>query len=60
MTSDAAGAVHEAKKAGVLEAIKHKRHRGQDTAGGERELHELHELAGHAPATRSSGPQARV
>jgi len=48
VTSDAAGAVHEAKKAGVLEAIKHKRHRGQDTAGEECELREL---AGHAPAT---------
>lgn len=46
-TSEAAGAVHEAKKAGILEAIKHKRRRGQDTAGDERELQEL---AGRAPA----------
>jgi putative DNA primase/helicase len=47
VTYEAAGAVHEAKKAGVLDAIKHKRRRGQDTAVEELELHEL---AGHAPA----------
>jgi len=45
-TCEAAGAVHEAKKAGILEAIKRKRRRGQDTAGEECELQKL---AGHAP-----------
>ena len=37
VTCEAASAVHEAKKAGVLEAIKQKRRRGQDTAGEERD-----------------------
>lgn len=43
---EAATAVFEAKKAGILEAIKHKRRRAQDTAGEERELEAL---VGHAP-----------
>jgi putative DNA primase/helicase len=43
---EAASAVFEAKKAGILEAIKHKRRRTQDTAGEERELEAL---VGHAP-----------
>ena len=38
---EAATAVFEAKKAGILEAIKHKRRRTQDTAGEERELEAL-------------------
>jgi len=43
---EAATAVFEAKKAGILEAIKHKRRRAQDTAGEERELEAL---VGHTP-----------
>ena len=43
---EAATEVFEAKKAGILEAIKHKRRRAQDTAGEERELEAL---VGHAP-----------
>ena len=43
---EAATAVFEAKIAGILEAIKHKRRRGQDTAGEERELESL---VGQAP-----------
>ena len=43
---EAATAVFEAKKAGIVEAIKHKRRRAQDTAGEERELESL---VGHAP-----------
>jgi len=43
---EAATAVFEAKKAGILEAIKHKRRRAQDTVGEERELEAL---VGHAP-----------
>ena len=38
---EAANAVFEAKKAGILEAIKHRRRRAQDTAGEERELEAL-------------------
>jgi len=43
----AAGVVPEAKNAGIPEAIKHKRRRGQDSASEERELEELE---GHVPA----------
>ena len=43
---EAASAVFEAKKAGILEAIKHKRRRAQDTAGEE---NELEALVGDAP-----------
>jgi putative DNA primase/helicase len=43
---EAASAVFEAKKAGILDAIKHKRRRAQDTAGEERELEAL---VGEAP-----------
>jgi putative DNA primase/helicase len=38
---EAATAVFEAKKAGILDAIKHKRRRAQDTAGEESELDAL-------------------
>jgi putative DNA primase/helicase len=38
---EAATAVFEAKKTGILDAIKHKRRRAQDTAGEERELKAL-------------------
>ena len=42
-TCEAAGAVHEAKKAGILEAIKHKRRRGQDShLGGDRRARARH------------------
>ena len=43
---ESATAVFEAKKSGILEAIKHKRRRAQDTAGEERELEAL---VGDAP-----------
>ena len=43
---EAATEVFEAKKAGILEAIKHKRRRAQDTADEERELEAL---VNHAP-----------
>ena len=38
---DAATAAYDAKKAGILEAIKHKRRRAQDTAGAGREFEAL-------------------
>jgi putative DNA primase/helicase len=46
---DTAAAIHEARKAGVLEAIKHKRRRGQDTSSEERELEALAKQAPAAP-----------
>jgi putative DNA primase/helicase len=45
---EAATAIFEAKKAGILDAIKHKRRRAQDTAGEERELEAL---VGDAPVS---------
>jgi putative DNA primase/helicase len=52
---EAATAVFEAKKAGILEAIKHKRRRAQDTAGEECEFEALvdatPEALAHALAT---------
>lgn len=46
---DTTAATHEAKKAGILEAIKHRRRRGQDSSTEERELEGLARQAPTAP-----------